>query len=183
MPLHVCLVASQASDWEGILTTSICKISLPKPRIQDDTHCQRLVTCTLQSGSSETSGSSYIIHWANAATLANGLFFADPSAKICRILISSRGKTKIWKVGRFSASLSWFHVGQMNLLSLSLSALFKSATNFEDWHGFLYSLCPADQMVELWSFWSVQAIDLRYVKIWITFWASLAAAKLRYSQV
>lgn len=47
----------------------------------------------------------------------------------------------------------------------------------------LYSLCPADQMVELWSFWSVQAIDLRYVKIWITFWASLAAAKLRYSQV
>ena len=33
-------------------------------------------TCrTLQSGSSETSGSSYIIHWANAATWANRLFF------------------------------------------------------------------------------------------------------------
>ena len=33
-------------------------------------------TCrTLQSGSSETSESSYIIHWANAATLANRLFF------------------------------------------------------------------------------------------------------------
>lgn len=110
-------------------------------------------------------------------------FFADPSAKT--MSDCSRGEGMIWKVGSFQPpSLDFMCKGpQINLLSTSQSALFKSATNFEDWHSSLYSLCPAKiKFLELWSFWSHGSYRFALCKN-MNHILGFLSCKARYSQV